>query len=305
VTIASFCRWSTLVCMALALGTLPGRAASSASASAIDLTTTLARAGDRVEQFFTRAQSLICTEIVSMQPLNSGFTTDGFARTVESELRLSWDPGIDGAPATEAQTLRQVVKVNGRPPRHDDRNNCTTPEQQETEIQPLSMLLPEQRTSYAFSLAGTGRVDGRAAVLIDFRELAPTTSEVRMVDGKEDCISYTVQGGGRGRLWVDLETSDVLRLDQRLSGLVDLRLPREITRRPGASTFWTLERSDTTIRFRRVPFTDPEESLVLPFSSTTLRIVRGSGSPRLRTETRYSGYRRFLTGGRIVGDDGE
>ncbi len=265
-----------------------------------DLEGTLARATARVEQYFTRAQSLVCTETVHVQPLSSGLTADGFGRTIESELRLSWDGDTDSETAGEARTRRQVVKVNGHRPRPKDRDNCTGPEQHDTEPQPLSMLLPSQRADYAFSWAGSGRVDKREAVMIDFRQVEKVKVDVKLVEGTEDCVSYDLTGGMRGRLWIDAETSDVLRLDQHLAGQVEVRLPKELTRRPGVSAVWTLERWDTTMRFKRVTFEEPEELLVLPVSTTTLRVTNGSGSPRQRTTTSYSRYKRFLTGGRIV-----
>jgi hypothetical protein len=274
-------------------------AALSAQRADVDVAATLARAGERVEEFFTRAQSLVCTETVMMQPLNSALSADGLSRTVLSELRVSWEPGL-GGPATEAQTRRQVLKVNGRPPRDNDRRSCTTPEQNDTETQPLSMLLPEQRERYEFSVAGMTRVDNRSAMMIDFREVAPVSVDVREVEGLDDCISYDVTGGQRGRLWIDTNTHDVLRLDQRLTGMIELRLPPAMARRPGSSAYLTLEREDTSLRFDRLSFTQPDESLVLPVSSSSLRIVRGAS--RLRTFTRYSDYRRFLTSGRVVGD---
>ena len=285
----------------LALGVTLSATATTTQRGDDDLQSALERAGDRVEAFFTRAQSLVCTETVVMQPLNSGLTADGFSRTVESELRLSWDPGIGGDAVTEAQTRRQVLKVNGRPPREDDHRSCTTPEQNDTETQPLSLLLPQQREKYQFSSAGTGRVDGRPAVMIDFREAGRISVDVKPVEGLDDCISYEITGGQRGRLWLDVETFDVLRLDQRLTGMVELRMPRVFARRPGAAAYMTVEREDTSLRFGRISFSQPEESLVLPQSSTSLRIVRGSGSSRLRTVTRYTDYRRFLTSGRVVG----
>ena len=63
---------------------------------------------------------------------------------------------------------------------------------------------------------------------------------------------------------------------------------------------WTMERWDSSIRFKRVRFQDPEETLVLPVESSTLQITRGAGTPRLRTSTQYHAYRRFITGGRVV-----
>ena len=63
---------------------------------------------------------------------------------------------------------------------------------------------------------------------------------------------------------------------------------------------WTVERLDTTYRFKRVRFADPEETIVLPVSSTSLRVTHGAGTPRTRVTTEYKQYRRFITGGRIV-----
>ena len=59
-----------------------------AAASVVDVAATLARATGRVEHFFLRAQSLVCSERVHVQPLSYGLTGDGFGRTVESELRV-------------------------------------------------------------------------------------------------------------------------------------------------------------------------------------------------------------------------
>jgi len=269
-------------------------------ASTPDLTETLQRAGDRVQYYFARAQSLVCTETVALQPLSLGFSPNGRPRTVESELRLSWDPGAETDTPLEASTVRHVLKVNGHPPRDDDFGSCTTPEQQETETQPLSMLLPQRRDEYEFRLAGRGRQDGRAALLIDYRMTARPTVEVALVDGKDDCIRYDIEGGMRGRIWIDAETYDVLRLDRRLAGQVDFRLPWRAARRAPERALWTVERQDTSIRFKPVRFSDPDETLILPVSSLGLQVTRGAGTPRLRTTTHYTDYRRFLTGGRIV-----
>jgi hypothetical protein len=162
------------------------------------------------------------------------------------------------------------------------------------------MLLASERADYAFSWAGRGRVDKRDALMIDFRQVEAVKVDVRLLEGTDDCVSYDLTGGMRGRLWIDAETADVLRLDQRLAGQVEVRLPKALARKPGVSPIWTLERWDTSMRFKRVSFDAPEELLVLPVSTTTLRVTHGSGSPRQRTTTTYSRYQRFLTGGRLV-----
>ncbi len=266
--------------------------------SAAEVRATLDRATARVKDFFERAQSLVCTERVHVQPLSSGLSGDGFGRTVESELRVSWDGDAGGA--SEARAMRQVMKVNGHKPRKNDRNNCTTPERHDTEPQVLSMLLPGERDDYTWSHAGAATIDGRPALLLDFREKEALSLEVTLQDDDEDCLSYTVRGGSRGRLWLDAESHDVMRLDQHLTGQANAPMPRILQRRPGASPTLTVERFDTSYRFKRMRFENPDETLVLPVSSTSLRITQGGGTPRMRVTTEYRDYHRFLTGGRLV-----
>lgn len=268
------------------------------AAPAPDVVATLERASARVKDFFERAQSLVCTERVHVQPLSYGLSGDGFGRVVESELRVSWDGDAGGA--SEARAMRQVMKVNGHKPRKNDRNNCTTPERHDTEPQVLSMLLPDERDDYTWSVAGPATIDGRPALLLDFREKEPLSLEVTVQDDDEDCLTYTIRGGLRGRMWLDAESHDVMRLDQHLTGQANAPMPRVLQRRPGASPTMTVERFDTSYRFKRMRFENPEETLVLPVSSTSLRITQGGGTPRMRVTTEYRDYHRFLTGGRLV-----
>jgi len=265
----------------------------------VDVSNILERAGKRVTEYFTRAQSIMCLEKVALQRLNFGMSADGPARFVESELRLSWEPTPENPIPTEAKTLRQVLRVNGAKPRKNDYNNCTTPEQQDTEEQPLSILLPAQLGKYAFSFDRREEIDGRDAIVIAYREIRKPAVDVSMVEDNEDCISFDIEGGMRGRIWIDVATHDVLRLDQSLNGLVEIPLPRKATR-GGGIPYWTVERWDSSIRFKRVTFQDPEETLVLPVSASTLQVTRGAGTPRLRTSTQYISYRRFITGARVI-----
>lgn len=264
-----------------------------------DLAATLAQAGARVEEFFLRAQSLVCTETVSVQPLNYALTGDGLGRTVESELRLSWEPAGDGEEPPEAQMHRRVVKVNGRTRRDRDKAQCTSAERHDTEPQPLSMLLAGQRDKYTFTMAKPARLDGRAAITVEFKELRKATGDISQAEDDENCLSYKVEGGLAGRIWIDAESYDVLRLDQRL-GYVQLKVPPKLLRRPGADTGAMVERFDITTRFKRVTFSDPHEELVLPASSSQLFVTRGTSAARMRTNITYSGYKRFLTGGRLI-----
>ena len=49
---------------------------------------------------------------------------------------------------------------------------------------------------------------------------------------------------------------------------------------------------------------DPEEAVMLPESIVSLQVIRNSGVPRLRTTQKFSKYRRFITGAKIVEDSG-
>ena len=60
-----------------------------------------------------------------------------------------------------------------------------------------------------------------------------------------------------------------------------------------------IERYDTTIKYKTVTFTDPEETLLLPESIDTLTVIRGPLQSN-RSRQVYSDYRRFLTAGRVV-----
>jgi hypothetical protein len=286
------------VAAAVAAGAAETAAAPDVS---VDIATLLARVGERVEHYLTRAQSLICIETVKLQPLDFGMAPDQTGRTVESELRVSWAPLADRRGALpEAQFERQVMRINGGRPRKNDPRNCTTPEQNATETQPLSMLLPEQQPQYIFSLGGTAKLDDRTAILLDFEHKVPATVKVSEIENNEDCVGFNVDGGVRGRVWIDTDTFDVLRLDQRLRTLVEIPLPRRTARRSNGPDYWTVDRMDISMRFKTFAFQDPEESLVLPVSVSMLTVTRGSATPRLRTTTSYSQYRRFITGARLV-----
>jgi hypothetical protein len=109
----------------------------------------------------------------------------------------------------------------------------------------------------------------------------------------------SLPGRSRGRIWIDAGTYDVLRLDEHLVGLFDFSVPREHQRR-GASTSMTIERADSSIRYQRVTFDDPPETLMLPVSVETVTVIRGGGIQRTRISQRFSGFRRFIGDARVV-----
>jgi hypothetical protein len=186
------------------------------------------------------------------------------------------------------------LRVNGRAPRERDEPECMDPKAVSSE--PLAMLLPEQRRQFVFTPAGNARVDGRAALMLDYRGVSPGPPEITWT---EECVTVSLPGRAYGRIWVDADTHDVLRLDEHLSGQFDFPVPREHMRR-GASRYMTIERADSSIEFKPVTFSDPDETLLLPVAVTSLQIVRGNSTQRTRITRRFSEHRRFLTEGRIL-----
>jgi hypothetical protein len=260
----------------------------------VNMQALLARLADTVTTYYSRAQSIICDENVRLQSLGFDLMSDQMpARRLLFELRVSWDPPEDGD-APEANVVRTLLRVNNRAPREKDRDACMDPKSVAPDS--LAMFLPNNQGDYAFTPAGHGKVDGRPALMIDYRsrQVGPVTASRR-----DDCFSIELPGRTRGRVWVDEETGDVLRLDERLTGLVDVTLPPD-PKRGGVSERVVIERLDSSLVYRRVEFSDPEESVMLPSSKETVTVIRNAGTPRLRTSQTFNNYRRFLTGGRIV-----
>jgi hypothetical protein len=233
-----------------------------------------------------------------VQPIDLQYSSQGFGRTVESELRVE---APDGDGSGEAKVLRDVRKVNGRAPRekdNKDRAGCTDPNPLSSE--PLAFLLPAHRSEYRFKSAGVGKDGNRPAVRIDFASVNRNSSLELIEDeaGHEDCFDWSGHIASSGRIWVDVNTYDVLRVERSIGGPVDVRVPLRIQRRHGLDRV-VIMREDTSVRYRTVVFSDPDEELLLPESIDSLILVSGGLQSTRRSQV-YSDYRRFVTAARIV-----
>jgi hypothetical protein len=280
---------------AVALGTLTATPAQ-AQPNVDEL---LLRVGDRVAELYKRAKNVICIETSTVQPIDSSHSPQGFARTVESELRVEIDGGQTPG---EAAIVRKVRKVNGRVPREKDKKDragCTDPNPLSSE--PLAFLLPRHRSEYQFRTAGTTKDRNRTAVMIDFSSVNRRSNPQLIEDpsGHEDCFDWSGHIAARGRIWVDAENHDVLRVERGLVGPVDVKVPVLIQRRYHMDSWVAIMREDATIRYGMVAFSDPDEVLLLPESIDSLIMVRGGLQSTRRTQ-RFSDYKRFVTAGRVV-----
>jgi len=265
-----------------------------------DLNELVAQVGARVAAYYQRAQRLICTEHSTVVPIGTNWSVEGFARTVESELRVELDAADDGAlPA--ARMTRQVRRVNGREPRardKQDRSGCTDPTPLSPEL--LSFLLPGQRDEYRFTSVRDGRERNRAALIIDFTS-AQRTSRPELIEdeyGHDDCFDWKGPVAVAGRLWVDAATHDVLRLERRVPGPTDIRVSNTLQRKYGFTPWLTIDRDDVTLRYKEVSFSDPDETMWLPESIESVTVLRSGLQSARRTQV-FSEYRRFLTESRV------
>ena len=233
-----------------------------ASAQSLELETVLSRAGEYVEQYYTRTQSLLVEETVILQPLSRSWSFEGFARRLEYELRVEWDPSLTEEPA---RVVRELVRASGPPLGPPDQEDCMDPRAISPE--PLAFLLPDRRDAFSFEVAGSTRVDGREAVMLDYRVVARGQPTAEWT-GK--CAWVDLSGRTRGRVWADANTFEILRFDEHLVGLVDIPRPRD--RSAYGPRFFTFERADSSIRYQRVTFENPDETLMLParIESTTI-----------------------------------
>jgi hypothetical protein len=276
---------------------------SAAPQGSPDIEALMTHVGARVADYYRRAQSVVCVERSTVQPIQSNWAPDGFARTVESELRVESEDA-DGETLPEAKVIRDIRRVNGRAPRErdqKDRNGCTDPNPLSPE--PLAFLLPGHRDQYRFTSVRDGREKNHAVLVIDFVS-ANRTSRPELIEderGHDDCFDWSGPLATRGRVWVDAQTHDVLRVDRRLDGPVDVRVPWRLQRRYHFAPWVVLERDDVSMRYNAVTFSEPDDVMLLPESIESLTMVRGGLQSIRRTET-FSSYRRFLTSGRVVKD---
>ena len=289
----------------LVLVLLPGALALGMTASPgaqtlpVNIEDVLTRVGERVAEFYTRVRNVICIETSTVQPVDFSSSPQGFARTVESELRVE---AASGAAPGEATVVRKVRKVNGRVPRDadkKDRAGCTDPTPLSPE--PLAFLLPVHRSEYRFTIGKMMTEKNRPALMIDFATIDRRSQPELIEDpgGHDDCFDWSGHIAARGRIWLDAGSYDVLRVERGLPGPVDVDVPVLIERRYHLPSWVVLVRDEMTIRYKAVTFSDPDDVLVLPESIDSVTIVRGGLESTRRKQT-YSDYKRFVADGRVL-----
>jgi hypothetical protein len=233
----------------------------------------------RTQEYYDRFVSIICTETVQQQELRRNLVPFGPPRITVYEMSVT--RGSRSKAGEEFQVERTLQLVNGRPARKYQEPECTDPRSVTPE--PLEFLLSAKQRGYTFAMAPSQSGGPPGTVALDFVETPPERVRIKW---KGNC--FEAEGGGHeGRVWFDPATFDVLQVEARLSRPFLIPIPAGYLV-PSVR----VERSDMTIRFARVNFENPDETVVLPESIDTLNVFRGV--PSLRTVKKLSNFRRFL-----------
>src|SRR5688572_24187708 len=84
-------RWSSAsTVIAAAVFAVP--AVAQRPADTVGVRDLLSRIGARVEEYYARARTIVCTETVVLQPLAHDLSADGRARRLVYELTVEWEP---------------------------------------------------------------------------------------------------------------------------------------------------------------------------------------------------------------------
>lgn len=266
---------AALLCAGAGLAQTP--AAAAAGVAAI-----LGGFAERTQQYYDRFTSIICTETVQQQDLRFNLQPVGKPRVTVFELSVSRDPASnDGG---DFRVERTLLSVNGKAAKKNQEPGCTDPKTGSPE--PLEFLLAKNQARFRFAL-NEGAADGpEGARALDFVQWPPDRVQVKWT---ANC--FQAEGGGQeGRVWFDPATFDVLQVDVKLSTPFLVPVPE---RSFGVQPSIRVERSDMTIRFARVRFEKPDETVLLPDSIETLTVFRGVAS--LRSVHKLTNYRRFLS----------
>jgi hypothetical protein len=246
----------------------------------------LARVGDYVERYYARAQTIVATETVTVQPVSRSLEAEGPPRRLINDVRIEW-----AAQGAQPRAVRELISADG--PRLGPRGQPDCLDPRSFTLEPLAFLLPSNRETVRLSIGRIDTIGGSRAQRIDYQPRAVESPRVRW-DGK--CGWIDTFGRTRGSVWVNPVTGAVLRFEERLRGRVNLPGPEGDANAPE----FVAERADTTIDYEIVAFSDPDELLLLPSRVESVTFIRNSGVPRVRVTRTFTDYRRFLTAGRVL-----
>ncbi len=266
----------------------------------------LERIGQRVQRYTDEVLGIAWSETIIVEELDDKFQPKRNPTEYRYEALVVRRPSPSDPNETRLVASRELKAVDGRPASQDEikRGKCRDINPSPVYQVPLAFLLPKERSRYSFSFAGEEEVAGKRIRVISVA--SPPTSQTPTPSAKVEngCFRLTGIPANEGRLWIDETLPEVLKVEWRQPQPVDFSLPAGLNWKGLFSIFRAgrslrIERNESKIRFERVHFEEPAQTLLVPVESETLLFIRGASSPGLRTVTKYSQFKRFLTDVRV------
>ena len=268
----------------------------------------LERVGERIQKYQDAMFSIAFTEILQQQELKS----DGTSKNKPKQFVYESIVVSRRSPTNQQNSFpvitRTLKSIDGKPTEKNlpQRSKCVETNPQSAYADPLTFLLPKYQTNFIFSYAGESELEGRKAAVILISQ--PPASEPAKIVQTGDCFHLSRSLQRLGKIWVDLNTYDVIQLQWQLAESFNGKTSVGITKfgiiplvRPAKEISY--EKQETTIRFRPITFQNPEQILLLPSSSESAWILKGARIAGFRVTTTYTRYRRFLTSVEIKDSD--
>lgn len=271
----------------------------------------LERAGERIQKYQDAMFSIAFTEILQQQELRSDGTPKNKPKEfVYNSIVVTRTSAVNKENSFPVIT-RMLKTVDGKPTEQKNlkqRSKCGDTNPRPEYGDPLNFLLPKNQNNFTFSYAGEAELDGRKTVTLLINQ--PTVSEPVKIIDEGNCFYLSRSLRRQGKIWIDLNTYDVVQLQWNLAESFSGKIPAGVAKfgvfplfRPAREISY--DKQEFTMRFRAVTFQDPEQVLLLPSFSESVWILKGAAIEGFRTTTEYTRYKRFLTSVEIKDSDKE
>jgi hypothetical protein len=279
----------------------------------IELAELMDRVGQRVKAYYLALQQFAWTDTVRQQSLRDDRTPQGTPRDLVYDMIIRIDPAVprDGVPSPLppffTKDLSELISVDGKPFLKDDSPERSDPKAGDIGLLWILLWAP-RRTDHSYEFSSAGRVDleGRKTLMFDITysprwyTVGPSVrpldvlpvgnlNRVPAVVWQGDSFSVAVQQ--TGRIWIDPDSYDVLRLETRTK-------PFEFERPDGRGKL-KFEFA-MTARFRSMTFENPQQTLMVPDSIETVRTIKGMQPPLVRTTHTFGNFKRFAADVKII-----
>ncbi|MGH9947179.1 MAG: hypothetical protein ACRD6X_08275 [Pyrinomonadaceae bacterium] len=285
------------------------QSASSSNYEESPLKVILSRVADKVQKYHEALFSIQFDESVRQQETDAGGKVKNKGKEfVYESIVVSPSPYPDERRADPFIT-RTLKIVDGKPTEQrmlKEGNECVKTNPRSVYADPLSFLLSARQKELLFAYDGETSLDGRRAMVVSF-EQPPFPEPVKLVQSG-NCFYLSRSPRHKGMAWIDAESYDVLQVRWELAETFTGKTPAGMSKmgflpifRPSKDLAY--EKDERVVRFRLVKFSEPEQSLLLPYSAETAWTMRGGGVAGYKTSTLYTGYRRFRTDVKITDDN--